>query len=251
MKAFRIVLLALVSAAVVAAAAAPAQALNPEQHRPDGVVNAMTPSLNAFWSQKLASIGKPYAAPTGVHWYTTPTQSLCGLLQPGNSYFCGVGSDRRLFLDWAWHWSLVEQSGDYSSGFVFAHEWGHHVQDQLGWMQWATDRGYYAGKELQADCYAGIYTRHAYNVGLVNQGDYDEALAWLAKFGDEFHWDHPYAHGQPWLRQTSFEYGFEYMSLAGCDLVYQRLYGGASAKRPGPKPPKKPARPKKRPAKRR
>jgi predicted metalloprotease len=244
MTQFRILLLALVCVTYLAATAAPAHALNPEQRRPDGVTAMLAPSLNAFWSQKLAATGRSYAAPTGVHWYTTPTQSLCGLLEPGNSYFCGVGSDRRIFLDWAWHWSLLEQFGDYASGFVLAHEWGHHVQDQLGWMSWATDRGYYAGKELQADCYAGIYTRHAYNVGLVNQRDYDEALAWLAKFGDDFHWQHPYAHGQSWLRQTSFEYGFDYMSLAGCDLVYQRLYGG-TAKRPIPKAPKKPAKPRK------
>jgi predicted metalloprotease len=246
MTRFRIVLLTLASAAILGTAAAPALALNPEQSRPDGVVNLMTPTLNAFWSQKLASIGKPYAPPTAIRWYTGHTESLCGLLEPGNSYFCGFGGDRRLFLDWAWHWSLLEQFGDYASGFVLAHEWGHHVQDQLGWMQWATDRGYYAGKELQADCYAGIYTRYAYNTGLVNQGDYDEALAWLGKFGDEFHWNHPNAHGQSWLRQTSFEYGFENMSLAGCDLVYRRLYGTAAAKRPTPKPARKASKPRKR-----
>jgi predicted metalloprotease len=251
MTRFRILLLGLLVASFLAASAAPAFALNPEQRRPDGVTGLMTPSLNDFWSQKFASMGKPYVAPTAISWYTTPTQSLCGMLQPGNSYFCGVGSDRRLFLDWAWHWSLLEQFGDYSSGFVFAHEWGHHVQDQLGWMSWAMDRGYYAGRELQADCYAGIYTRHAYNVGLVNQGDYDEALTWLDKFGDNFHWKHPYAHGQSWLRKTSFEYGFEYMSLAGCDLVYRRLYGNSAAKSSAPKPPKKPAKPKKRRAARR
>ena len=103
----------------------------------------------------------------------------------------------------------------------------------------ARARRYYAGLELQADCYAGIYTRHAYNVGLVTPDDYYEALGWLHQHGDEHHWQTPYAHGQSWLRETSFEYGFEHMSLAGCDLAYKRLYGSSGVR--AKKPPKKPA----------
>ena len=117
-------------------------------------------------------------------------------------------------------------------------------------MQWADERGYYAGKELQADCYAGIFTRHAYNAGLVAARDYDEAIAWLNEFGDEHHWKSPYAHGQSWLRVTSFEYGFEHMSLAGCDLTYKRLYGSGGQGRtsgPPPKPVKKSTKPRKKP----
>jgi predicted metalloprotease len=227
-------------------AAAPADALNPQQRRPDGVTAALMPSLDAFWSGKLASAGRRYVSPTGVHWYSGRTPSACGLLEPDNSYFCGIGADRRIYLDWGWHWSLVERFGDYGSGYVLAHEWAHHVQKLLGWYDWALERRYFAGLELQADCYAGIYTGHAYTVGLAGPDDVDEAFAWLHEFGDDHHWKSPYAHGNSWLRETSFEYGFQYMNMAGCDLTYKRLYGAAPkhAAKKQPKP-RKPAKPRK------
>ena len=229
----KLVVVALV--VVLGAVAAPAQALTPPQTRPDGVTGLLSPSIDAFWARTLAAAGKSYTSPTGVHWYTGTTSSACGLLAPGNSFYCASGNDRRIYLDWGWHWSLIERFGDYGSGFVLAHEWGHHVQKLLGWYDWALERRYYAGLELQADCYAGIYSGHAYDIGLFTADDYEEALAWLRTFGDEHHWQSPYAHGQPWLRQTSFEYGFEHMSVAGCDLSYQRLYGTDARPKPAAK----------------
>ena len=231
--------------------ASPAHALNPKQTRPDGVLGLLGPSMDRFWAGKVAAAGKSYAPPTAVQWYTARTPSACGLLTPGNSFYCAAGPDRRIYLDWGWHWDLVERFGDYGSGYVLAHEWAHHVQNLLGWYDWALERRYFAGLELQADCYAGIYTGHAYTVGLAGTDDVDEALAWLHEFGDDHHWKSPYAHGNSWLRETSFEYGFQYMNLAGCDLTYKRLYGAApkQAGKKHPKPTKKSAKPGKKQAK--
>lgn len=74
-------------------------------------------------------------------------------------------------------------AGDFGAGGIVAHEFGHHVQDelskQLGWKPPTGKRN-----ELLADCFAGIWTWRISQGGVLEYGDLDEIVAALNVIGD-------------------------------------------------------------------
>jgi predicted metalloprotease len=223
----------------VAMSPAQAAAMTPNQTNPSGVLTAVNADINYFWWLTFRNAGWTYRAPVGYVWYdaaglpTTVSMGGCGETALENSYYCS--SDMRIYLDYNWHQSLIRGTGDFASAFVLIHEWSHHIQTirQGNWMNWATQYKLFAGRELQADCYAGTYARYLAQNGRLASGDLDEALAWLRSYGDRAGLS-PYdtqAHGTPSQRQTWFLQGYNSYNLGVCDGVYRAIYWpGASIK---------------------
>lgn len=107
--------------------------------------------------------------------------------------------------------------GDFAPVYVLSHEWGHLIQNNLDLMEGR----YNILIELQADCFAGVYTAHLDELGLLKEGDLDEslAIAYYAGDADDVAWFAEHAHGSGQQRVSAFLNGF-YNGFNVCLLGY-------------------------------
>jgi predicted metalloprotease len=116
-----------------------------------------------------------------------------------------------------------------------AHEVGHHVQNLFGettrvhQLQQRVDPAeanqLSVRLELQADCYAGLWTHAAQQQGFIEPGDIEEALAAASAIGDDTLQrsagravvPDSFTHGSAEQRQRWFRRGFDTGTLEACD----------------------------------
>jgi predicted metalloprotease len=128
-----------------------------------------------------------------------------------NAFYCSVGG----FIEWDDEGlmpRIYKQYGEYAVAMVFAHEWGHAIQDQMGFMRTTQS----IIRENQADCFAGSWTAHALEntskTGFrATEADLQSALAGMLEFRDEpgTDQDADQAHGSGFDRVNGFQVGFE------------------------------------------
>jgi predicted metalloprotease len=218
------VVAAVAAAALGATASADARQTNIVD--PDDLVNVVIPQLNRFWGGTLAKHKLSYARPRAIYWYSRPgSHNGCAMVMHNASY---CSTTKSIYLDKVWLAQLTgEQYVDFAAATILAHEWGHWIQEQLGWLKYARDNRYYVGKELQADCFAGMFASYAERIGLLEEGDLDEAAELMVSIGDEpgTARDAENAHGGPDERLEAFARGYESESLVTCNAIYRELYG--------------------------
>jgi predicted metalloprotease len=119
---------------------------------------------------------------------------------------------------------------------VLAHEVGHHVQNLLGIadkVRAAQQRasGEQANQlsvllELQADCFAGVWAKHAdQSKHILEEGDVDAALRAAAAVGDDtlqkrargYVVPESFTHGTAAERTSWFKRGLSNGTIQGCD----------------------------------
>src|SRR4051794_39112497 len=97
----------------------------------------------------------------------------------GNAFYCAskdvVAWDSEKLLP-----DLQSRFGDFVIPIVLAHEWGHAIQARSNFTARTVT------KELQADCFAGGWAKHAKDAGLykVNAAEMDNALAGILELRD-------------------------------------------------------------------
>ena len=196
-----------------------------------GVVN----SVQKFWNGVFERSNRSYQYVDTV-LFTDGIQTKCGFASSQvGPFYCPV--DKLVYIDLGFFDDLRSQFGvepaPFVQAYVLAHEYGHHVQDQLGVLD--AIRGENQGaeskavrSELQADCYAGVWAAHAVEVGTIEeltQADINQGLDAAAAIGDDRIQERTqgqvnpetWTHGSSEQRRRWFSRGYENGKPAACD----------------------------------
>jgi uncharacterized protein len=196
-----------------------------------GVVN----SVQAFWDGVFQRSGQQYPYRDTV-FFTDQVQSQCGVASSQvGPFYCP--RDQLVYIDLGFFDELQSRFGagaaPFAQAYVIAHEYGHHVQNQLGvFERIGNDRQGPQSRavraELQADCYAGVWAANAVEQGLVEeltQADINAGLDAAAAIGDDRIQaqtqgqvnPEAWTHGSSEQRRRWFSRGYEEGRPAVCD----------------------------------
>ncbi|WP_104045507.1 KPN_02809 family neutral zinc metallopeptidase [Arthrobacter sp. ZGTC412] len=202
-----------------------------------GTVN----SLNAFWPAYLQQYDVQYPRPRTVI-FEQGVNTGCGAASSAvGPFYCPA--DTTAYFDPGFFQELVNRFG--SSGgplaqeYVVAHEFGHHIQNVLGNLDQAQQdpHGPESGAvrvELQADCYAGLWAKHASTqpgpagepfLEALTQQDLNDALSAASAVGDDRIQKaatgrvspEAWTHGSSEQRQRWFYKGYKTGDINQCD----------------------------------
>ena len=136
--------------------------------RQDCRIVAVVNSVQKFWAGVFQRSNRQYHYVDTV-FFSGQVDTGCGTADSQvGPFYCP--RDKLVYIDLGFFDELQSRFGVGSAVFVqayvIAHEYGHHVQDQLGVLdKIAGDRqrpeSLSVRSELQADCYAGVWAAHA------------------------------------------------------------------------------------------
>ena len=199
--------------------------------RDDCRIVGFVDSIQKYWGDEFTRRGETYL-PAKTVLYTDYVQGACGLAQTAmGPFYCP--EDEKVYLDISFFQELQQRfgakGGPFAEGYVVSHEYGHHVQNQLGLLsQSGSNNTASIQVELQADCLAGVWARHAADTGFLEaptDAEIAQALDAAAAVGDDRIQQETqgrvqpeqWTHGSSAQRQQWYRTGYQTGSLDRCD----------------------------------
>lgn len=206
-------------------------------------------SIQSYWTGELPRLGKQYVEVPTV-WFSGQVSTGCGSADSGaGPFYCPA--DKRVYIDLSFYNDIESEfhatGGLFVDAYVLAHEYGHHVQDLLGVeAKVRTRQGPTSDSvrlELQADCYAGVWAKHATEPGPngeaplvedITDQDFRNALQVAQRIGDD--WiqknlgngridQHTFTHGSGAQREKWLTTGYRTGDPKACDTFTARDLG--------------------------
>lgn len=209
---------------------------------------AVVNSIQDYWTETLPQqSGTDYALAQTTTFQTSIGTGCGNATSQVGPFYCPP--DQGVYLDTTFFDDVLERqlggpSGAFVEPYVIAHEYGHHVQNLLGTMgKVRTQQGPDSDAvrlELQADCYAGMWTRSATQTEDESGSELIQELTWqdiadaidAAKaVGDDRIQQkssgrvdpESWTHGSAEDRVRWFNVGYESGDLRSCDTFSQQL----------------------------
>jgi uncharacterized protein len=166
--------------------------------------------------------------------------SACGTAKSAiGPFYCP--EDEKVYLDLSFFDELKSRfgaPGEFAEAYVIAHEIGHHVQKLLGiegkvrrlQQQDPSEQNPLSVRlELQADCFAGVWSKNTGPSIRINESDVQSALGAAAAVGDDRLQKmatgrvspESFTHGSSAQRTAWFKQGFNAGDLSACN-TFQR-----------------------------
>jgi predicted metalloprotease len=152
-------------------------------------------NVQRSWEDTFEQSGERYQHAKLV-LYSGGVSTGCGNASSAvGPFYCPA--DQRVYLDLSFYREMQSElgaNGDFAWAYVIAHEVGHHVQRLLGTSGEVhrleqKDPGeaneLSVRLELQADCYAGVWSHSVRAAGDLESGDIEEALGAAEAVGDD------------------------------------------------------------------
>ena len=203
--------------------------------RQDCRIVAVVNSVQKFWDGVFQRSNRQYQFVDTV-FFSGQVNTACGTADAQvGPFYCP--RDKLVYIDLGFFDELQSRFGVgsavFAQAYVIAHEYGHHVQDQLGLLDKISgdQRGpesLSVRSELQADCYAGVWAAHAVETGIVEQltqADINDGLDAAQAIGDDRIQQstqgqvnpETWTHGSSEQRRRWFSQGYEKGRPAVCD----------------------------------
>ena len=189
-------------------------------------------SLDAYWTEAYSGQGQLQTP--GVQVFSNAVDTACGGASSAvGPFYCPL--DQTIYIDLGFYEQLEArfgaEGGPFAEMYVVAHEYGHHMQNVLGFLDQGRDAGAEGGAvrtELQADCFAGVWGANAVETGYLEpltREQIAQALDAAAVIGDDRIQEQTqgqvnpetWTHGSSEQRQQWFTTGLESGDPNSCD----------------------------------